>query len=932
MKSARLSIGLPHSGIRAIIIMLLMLFVGILPQILLAQSSMIDGMVYDETGTPLGFATVTLLHPSDSTLAFYGITNAEGHYQIKKTKPGDYLLQVGYLGHIPYYQTVKLPLEEGHTMKTVVMQAVPLDLREVNIEAEHVPFLIKKDTIEYNAAAFRTRPDAVVEDLIKKLPGIEVDRVGNIKALGEDVQNVLVDGKEFFSSDPKVATKNLPADAIKRVQVYDKKSDQSELTGISDGERNKTVNLVLKDDKKKAWFGNLKAGGGTDAHYRANAKVYRFTDKHQFAVLGMVNNTNQFGFSFQDYLDFSGGLQSMMSGGGGTITIGGNGNIPVNFGQPIEGLVTSGAAGINFTHEAIKDNRFNISYLGSGMGQTLDESVRTENFTSTSSFLQELESHSQSEDWNHGLNLSWKNKSDSMQTIALAGNASLNNGTSRLSSETFSYSGDTLMNQLNRITHGRSNQLNPSLSGSWMRKGRGKTKLIKLSGSADYGYGLSRSEWENITQYLGISTPFVENQFLHNKTDYLNASLNLSMLQQIGPNWYIQPAISGGGKYDWIDRKQGTPGINEQVIDSLSPWFSSRYQWVKPGIGIKRSTTKTQLRFGVDAEWGEMANFITDSANLYTPTLFVLPNFSWEYEYKTGSRVTFFYNTQVITPTALELLPVVKNQNPLNLFAGNRRLKPASQHNIFAQWFLYDAFSFTSLFISLNGTYTHNKVSYARWISDSLAQATTLINVPDDYLASLKADFSTPIRKLGINVHLDIRESWNQAITMIDNQENINTNWNHAIRVSIDNRKKTKFDAMIGIEFDLTNARYSIQESLNTDYFNLVYFGEVNYNPNDHWHFMVGADVTNYNAETFEDAISIPLLRAAIDFSFLKNRLMLSLEGYDLLNRNTGVTRTSEQNYLQETRTNSIGRYVMLSLKFRLNKFGGNSGGIFIKG
>lgn len=917
-------------GIR--ITLLLFLAMVLMPSALKAQSTMIEGMVFDESGTPLGFATVTLLHPSDSTLAFYGITNTEGHYQIKNTKPGDYLLQVGYLGHLPFYRPVKLPLADGNTMETVIMKAAPLDLKEVNIEAEHIPFLIKQDTIEYNAAAFRTRPDAVVEDLIRKLPGIEVDRVGNIKALGEDVQRVLVDGKEFFSSDPKVATKNLPADAIKKVQVYDKKSDQSELTGISDGERDKTVNLVLKDDKKKAWFGNLKAGGGSGAHYQANAKVYRFTNNNQFAVLGMINNINQFGFSFQDYLDFSGGLQGVMSGGGGSITIGGNGSIPVNFGQPIDGLVTSGAGGINFTHEGTKDNRFNISYLGSGMGQALDQSVRTENFTPTGSFLQEQESESHSEDWNHGLNLNWKNKSDSMQTITMAGKASLNNGTSRLASETFSYTGDTLMNQLNRLTHGRSNQLNPSFSGSWMRKGKGKTRLIKASGNASYGYGLSRSEWENITRYLGVTTPFVENQFLNNKTDNLNFNLNLSLLQQIGSVWYLQPEVKGGGNYDWIDRKQGTPGNNEQVIDSLSPFFTSRYQWIRPGIILKRSTKKTQLNFGLEAELGEMGNCITDSANIFTPTLFLLPSFSWEYEYKTGSRLTFSYTTQTMMPTAIELLPVVKNQNPLNLFSGNRRLKPASQQSIFAQWFMYDAFTFTSVFISLNGTYTHNKVSYARWISDSLAQTTTLINVPDDYVASLRADFSTPIRKLGINLRLGLRESWNQATTLIDNQQNININWNHAIKLSIDNRKKTRFDAMIGVEFDLTNARYSIQESLNTDYFNLVYFGEVNYNPNDSWHFMIGADVTNYNAETFEDAISIPLLRAAIDFSFLKNRLMLSLAGYDLLNRNTGVQRISEQNYLQETRTNTIGRYVMLSLKFRLNKFGGNSSGITIKG
>ncbi|MBE0647113.1 MAG: outer membrane beta-barrel protein [Bacteroidales bacterium] len=916
-----------------LLLTLFLILLTSLPGITLAQESMIQGDVYNESGEPLGFATVTLLYPSDSTLAFYGITNVEGHFVIKKTSPGEYLMQVGYLGHQVYWREVTLPLANGNTLEPVVLQPVPLNLREVNVNADRIPFLIKQDTIEYDAAAFRTKPDAVAEDLIRKLPGIEVDRVGNIKALGENVRNVLVDGKEFFSSDPKVATKNLPAGAIKKVQVYNKKSDQSELTGISDAERNQTVNLVLKDDQKKAWFGDFKAGGGTGAHYQANAKAYRFTDKNQFAVLGMINNINQFGFSFQDYLDFSGGLQSLMSGGNqARITISDESTLPINFGQPLNGLVTSGAGGINYSHEPKPNNRFNVSYLGNGAGKSLNETTHTENFTPGSSFLQDETSLSKSEDWNHKLNFGWRNKSDSMHTTNLLGNVALTQGTSSTQTETQSFTGDTLMNMLNSITHGRSNRLSSALGASWMRKGRGNWKLFKISGEADYSNSLSKSEWENVTRYLGSVSPFIDNQYLHSEADRLSFSLGSSVLRKIGKNIYLEPDLQLGGSYEWTNRTQGIPGDSGIVIDSLSPVFDRSYQWLRPALSFKRNTKKTQLTLTAGAELGRMANTLADTSTLSSDLLFFTPGFSWEYEYKTGSRLTFYYSSSVNTPLASQLLPVVNNRNPLYLFSGNRSLKPEYRHDLFAQWFLYDAFSFTSLFISLNGAYTNNKISYARTVNDSLGQMTSLINVPDDYSASLRADFSTPIRKLGLNVHLGVRESWNKSATFIDSKENINTNWNHAIKFSVDNRRKEKWDVSAGVEFDLTNARYTVQESLNTDYFNLVYFGEIRFTPNDRWHFLVGADVTNYNAQSFNDAVSVPLLRAEINFYFLKNnRMMLTLSGSDLLNRNKGIQRVSEQNYLRETHSNTIGRYVILALKFRLNKFGGGGSGISIK-
>lgn len=211
------------------------------------------------------------------------------------------------MGYESYYRTIDYPLASGgDDLGTIVMKTRIQNLKEVQVKGDRIAILINKDTVEYVANAFKTKTDAAAEELLKKLPGIEVDRAGNIKAHGEDVTRVLVDGKEFFSSDPTVATKNLPANAIDKIQVYNKKSDETELSGIEDGSYSKTINMVLKEGKKTAYFGDVTAGAGTDERYQVGGKLFRFTRENQFAALGMLNNINKSGFSFQDYLNFQG--------------------------------------------------------------------------------------------------------------------------------------------------------------------------------------------------------------------------------------------------------------------------------------------------------------------------------------------------------------------------------------------------------------------------------------------------------------------------------------------------------------------------------------------------------------------------------------------------------------------------------------------------
>ncbi len=891
------------------------------------QISNISGEITDETGQPLPSATIVLLNPSDSTMLYFGISANNGHWEIKNTKAGHYLMQFAFLGYETAWREISTPYENDGYWGIISMEPKPVDLDGVEVIGEHVPMVIKKDTIEFNAKAFKTKPDAVVEDLLKKLPGIQVDRAGNIKAMGEDVRKVLVDGKEFFGNDPKVATKNLPAGAVDKVQVFDKKSDESEFTGIDDGTRDKALNLVLNEDQKDGVFGHVMAGYGTDNHYQGNAKLYRFTDKLQMAGLVMQNNINQFGFSFQDYMDFNGGMSAMMSGGSAKISIGGDNSLPINFGQQVNGLTTSGAGGLNFSFSPAKDRRFFISYLGNGTKKNLIQTTNTQNFTSDGSYLQEQDMDQTSRDTAHSVNFGIRYRIDSTQNIFLDGGASFNFSNAWGQNYTDSYRNDQLVNWLDNNSNQGSDRISGNAKASWLKKFRGNRTVAKISGNASLSKSLTDQQWQNRTFYAAPDLETLESLYQENQIDNLSYTANTSVTQRLGKRFFAIPEVSFSSTNESLVRTQGIPLPSDAIIDSLSPDFSRRYDRIRPGLTLKRSTEKVQINLFFKSEFYKTQNFLWEDEGVERTQFAFLPGFNMDYEYKTGHRINLSYRSNLVQPTINQLLPIANTTNSLSVSYGNRNLKPEYQRSMNLHWIIFDQFSFTSLFTGVSASYTQDKINWSRTIDDRLGQTLNLVNVSDDFQVSGNMDFSTPIRPLGINFKAGLQESWNKGINLVNDIENINTNMSHRLSLSVDNRTKKKWDVTAGGTISLTDAKYSLQESLNNRYTDFSYFTEIQYNPSDKWNFMVSADVTNYNNQSFGESISVPLIAAEASYFFLKNnRASFSLQGADLLDKNKGITRISELNYLRETRSNIIGRYVMLSFKYRLNKFAGGEG------
>lgn len=901
----------------------------VMPVYLLAQTT-ITGEVRDDNGKPLSFATVALLRPIDSTLAFFGITNDQGIFEIKKISQGNYHMQVSSVGFQTYYLPLKMPEKSGD-FGIVILKALAVNLAPTEIVASYIPIMVKKDTIEYNAAAFKTKPDAVAEDLLKKLPGLEVDRAGNIKAMGEDVKNVMVDGKEFFSSDPKVATKNLPADAISKVQVYDKKSESAELAGIEDGIHEKTINLLLKDGKKQAWLGDIKAGVGTSDHYTTSAKVYRFTVKTQFAMLGMLNNINQFGFSFRDYIDFNGGMPALMGSGSMKLSISDDNDIPINFGQTINGLVTSGAGGLNYSFEPKKNSRFYSSYLGNGSKRDLQQSINTRNFTPGNEYNQEETNNEVSKNFANKLNLGWKNKSDSTRTLLFNANIGLTNANEVALSIAKSYNSGNLINDLESQAQIDNSDLIGNGTFTFMKRGKGALKLLTFGASAGFNSGLSTSDRLNLTRYLGNPESLVDHQFRDKQNNIQRYGLSGSTLIRIAKSLYLEPELKANTVIENIKRNQGISNGGKTPIDSLSPDFGRTIFQLTPGLNLRKNSKKSKIEISLALEVVQSQNLLNDTSTVKSNYNRLLPKFSWDFDYKTGHRISLNYVTTINDPQLTLMVPVVENQNPQSLVYGNRYLKPETLHDLFANWLLFDQFSQTSVFARVGGSYTRDKIGYSNTVTDSLVQHNYILNTKCAYRTSASIEFSTPLKFVGLNVHLAVDGSWDKGQTFINEVENINTNLSRNYRLSFDNLKKNKWDIDFGAEVGFTNSKYSLQNSMNNRYFDLNYFADLTFTPNDTWHFGFKSDVVYYKSKSFTTDVNVPLLNAEASYNFLANkRGMLTLEAFDMLNKNTGISQTGEMNYLRETRSNIIGRYLMLSFKYRINKAAKSSGGMEI--
>lgn len=862
----------------------------------IAQNT-IKGTVFNEENEPLANATAVLLNPADSIMKYFGITNKEGYYEIKNIKNGNYLMQVSFVGTQMITGIIIIPSKQGEDLGKKVLKW-NASLGNINIVADYVPLRFRNDTVEFNAKAFITKPDAVVEDLLKKIPGIEVDLAGNIKALGEDVKKVLVDGKEFFGRDTKVATKNLPANAIDKVEVFDKKSYEAEFTGINDGIHERTINLKLTEDAKVGYFGDAEAGAGTRDHYKVTGKIYRFTDVKQMAALGMYNNINEFGFAAPDL---------------------------GKFGSQVNGINSTGAGGLNYSYNPTTFDKYYVSYLGSISRKQVNKIIEARYFSEQGTYDQFTGLIEDARNTPHSFDFGIHRRFNTKHNLIFTGNVDLINSDLDQLTNVTTFNDIAKINILNSNNKQLSDMLQGSANGSYMVKLKEGRTQFKTEFNVSILNSFSGSELNNSKHIFNPDSTVNTNQFLDKHNGLFNASFNPSFVQKIGNLWHISPELNIGINNEMIDQKQGDLQTNKLPIDTLSPDFIRKNSFVKTGLAFQRIGVTNQFDLSISTEWDHFGGILNDETNSNSTYFNLLPSVSYEIRPRTGRRFSARYSTAIGIPSAIELMPVINNKNPIALYIGNPDLKPEYTHTIFSDMSVFDQFSYTTIFLRAGGTYTKDKISLSQTIDKNLLQTTSPVNVPKDFTLNGYISFSTPLNKFGMKASLTLNENWHRGINIVNSEDNILKTNSHSVSFTIESYMKEKLNYKIGSSVALTDTKYTIHKALNNLYFNNAYFCDILYNPNDRWNFQLTSRLTNYKSKTLKETFSVPLIDASISYYFMKGeRGVFNLKGIDLLNRNTGFQQTSDINYLMQVNNNTLGRYVMLSFKYRLNKMGRN--------
>jgi hypothetical protein len=899
----------------------------LIANIAVAQKITVKGQVSDSTGTVLPSATVMLLSPKDSSLVNFGVTNAQGQFELRNIVRDEYWLKVTFVGFKTYSAAVTPPATgDVVEMGMLKMKVAQTKLDEV-VVAERIPVVVKKDTIEFNANAFKTKKNANVEELLKKLPGVEVDNDGNVTAQGEQVRRVTVDGKDFFGGrDPKLATKNLPADAIDKVQVLDRKSDQTLFSGIDDGQREKSINLELKEEKRHGAFGNVTAGYGTDDRFTAKASINRFNKGKQLSFLGMANNTNEQGFSMDEYMNFTGGSQQMMSGGGAfRIQVGGGDNssgVPLNFGNRANGIMTTYAGGLNFNNPFNKKTELNGGYFFNYLDHERLQTTFRENFLQSGKFLYNESTQQNNNNSNHRVNLTLDHKIDSVNSLKLTTSLTYNETNADVKTTSQNITPEQVVlneNESRSVSSGSTMNLSSNLLFRHKFAKKGRTFSTNLQ------FGLSQSDRDGVLdatyKYAGDQDDRTIKQINEQRTDNLSYGATLSYTEPLGGRKYLEANYSFRKNLNDVDRPVYDLANDQQTFnDSLSNRYNSDYTYHRAGLNFKLNRKKYTMTVGAGMQSTHLQGDLEiQDVQIDRSFQNFLPVVRFNYDFSNTRHLNFDYETSVQEPTIQQLQPVVDNRDQLNPFKGNPNLRPAYQQSWRMNFTTFDPGTFVSFFAFVDVDYTTNAIVNSI-SNENFIRTTTPVNVENSLSIQTNTTFSFPITKLKSRFSLTGTWREQQGINLLDDVEYHITQRTTGGTVRYNYRYKEIFDLSLSAQLNQQLTDYEFDQP-DQKFNNQIYNAESNLTFLKNYQFNTNLDYLIYESKSTNFRQTIPLLNLSISRFILKNNSgELKLGVNNLMDRALGVNQTSSINYTERTTTNSLGRYYMVSFTYAINK------------
>ena len=925
----------------------LLLLLACLTTTLLAQKNgSVNGVAFDTISKqPVAAATVTVLERKDSSLVTFTMTGSDGRFELKGLANGDYRLMIT---HVSYHNSNKFfSITEANKtaeLGNLIMNDKAKVLEEVVLAAEAPPVTLINDTIQYNAGSFKVQPNASVEQLLKKLPGVKVEKDGTIKAQGEKVNRVLVDGKEFFGNDPKVATKNLPADAVDKVQVYDKQSDQATLTGFEDGNYEKTINLKLKKDKKKGMFGKINAGVGNKERYEGKFNVNSFKGARQFSAIGMGNNTNAEGFSFMDILNFSGELARMQRGGGGNININISGEdaaaMGINGGGRNNGINTAWGGGLNYNNIIGSKLDFQSNYFYNRYNPNQESHIQRQYFLPDSSYFYNQNSFADNLNNSHRFNLNTLYQVDSMNSIRITPSFSYQTTNNRSQTDYQTLSEDKVL-----TNEGFSNNTSATKGYNfrnditWRKKFARKGRTFSLSLQTSLNESDGDGSLSSINSFYYPNGSLLKrdtlNQQSTTKGDLKGYNARAVYTEPVWKRSLLEFSVSKSNTKSTSEKLthdyNKLNGKYDQLNNTLSNDFENTYGYINAGIRIR--TQKKKYSYAVGANWqqaeleGKITTGVKDS--LISKTFRnILPNARFQYNFTRFKSFSLSYNTSTNQPGMSQLQPVPDNSNSLNIREGNPDLKQEFNHTAQVHLTLVSPYKNKNLFMFLTAQATQNKIVNYDSINSLGVKRTKPVNVNGVYNINSSISYSMPVRFLKGTVEVSSNTGVFKTKQFINTVGNDIRTFSVGPELRLDMNPTEKLNVGVGAGFNYNKTKYSLQSALNTNYLSQEYNASLDWEMPKGFFFATDFMYTINSQRAAGFNTKVPLWNASISKQMLKfNRGELKLSARDLLNKNVGISRNTNNNYIEDSKVLTLRQFFLLSFTYSLSKTGLNNAG-----
>jgi len=899
----------------------------------------VKGVVMD-TGTNLELkdAVAVILNSKDSIIRQFTRTQPDGSFLMNGMKDGNYILYISYPGYADY--TEKFALDSNRTTKdfnTIGLILKTNLLKEVIIKGTVSTIQIKGDTTEYNAKAYHLGPNAKVEDLLKRLPGIQIDQDGKISAQGQTINKVLVDGEEFFGDDPTLVTRNLRSDMVDKVQLFDKKSDQATLTGMNDGKTDKTLNIQLKEDKKNGYFGKADVGVGTDGYYRGQLMFNSFKEKQRFSVYGITGNNGKTSLDWQDNAKYATSNMDISSPGM-MIDLGGYDELESHSGQyDGKGLPTARTGGVHYDNKWKSDTlSVNANYKIGALAVDGTNNIQTQNNIPTGRINSNADHTFHNHIFRQKMDGVFQIKPDSTTNLKVTLNGGIKN------TEQINHAFTTTENEAGDILNDNLLNSSSNIDQQDLTAGVLYTKKLKKQGRAFSLNVIGSIHKINTTGLLASKINFYSNglpdsaqsinQFKANAVskNAVNTILNYAEPLSKAMLMIVSYGLAAGSSRSNQQTFNQSADGNYSFLDSLySNNFEVKQFSNQLGLHFNLVKNKTILGFGSkvsSVDFQQMDIYAKKRLNRN----FTLwnPQANLEYRISQQSAIRLNYDGNSVEPTVAQLQPVLINNDPLNITQGNPDLKPSFIQRVLIRYQAYNPLNGQLIGIFLGYQQTASPVVSNLMTDSSGRTINRYINLEDKNTGNLNfaVFFDRKIKPLDLNAGINLNMNGNTYYNLSNNELNRTNYTVYTLQARFSKAKANvyEFNASLGPTYTVSGS--SLQQNSNNNGrgftsngdFTLYLPGKFQLSTNANYQY-------NSKTETFAQNFSRIIMNASLNKLFLKEQtLTLSLSGNDLLNQNTGFNRDISGHLITQNNYTTIKRYFMISLSYDFNKVGAN--------